>query len=90
MAFLFCHHKVRKLEIKKLAVTLSGLNENNTVSSVTFKVWQRDNLLIEDTLKGKISERYSKVYDIDGSNEPVRIEHNRNDLPLLKITARIA
>ncbi|PHM23032.1 hypothetical protein [Xenorhabdus budapestensis] len=76
--------------MKKLTVTLSGLNESNAAGSVIFKVWQRDKLLIEDTLKGKVSERYSKVYDIDGSNEPVRIEHNRNDLPSLKITARIA
>ncbi|OTA14206.1 hypothetical protein Xbed_03717 [Xenorhabdus beddingii] len=76
--------------MKKLTVTLSGLNENNTASSVSFKVWQRDKLLIEDTLKGKISEKYSKVYDVECSNEPVRVEHNHNDLPSLKITANVA
>ncbi|WFQ80951.1 hypothetical protein PXH59_07630 [Xenorhabdus sp. SF857] len=76
--------------MKTLKVTVSGLTENNTANSVNFKIWQHDKLLVEDTLKGKISGEYTKAYDVDCSDEPIRAEHNRNDLLSLKITVNIA
>ncbi|PHM31312.1 hypothetical protein [Xenorhabdus innexi] len=76
--------------MSKLTLTISGLNENNTASSVDFKAWQGDRLLIKDTLNGKVSEGYKKVYDTECTHEPVIVEHNRDDLPSLKITASIA
>ncbi|PHM65280.1 hypothetical protein [Xenorhabdus sp. KJ12.1] len=76
--------------MKKLKVTISGLTESDAASSVVFRIWQHDKLLVEDTLKGKISGEYIKLYDVNCSNEPLKIEHNRNGLTSFKITASIA
>lgn len=77
----------------KLIVTLAHLEEvlDGVLSgaTVTFRVTQPTGLLIEDTVSGRITAAYSKNYDVCNSCGEVTIEHNRPDLPLLTISAKL-
>lgn len=80
--------------MQKMIVTLSGLNETRdgvpVETSSAFKVWQGDNLLIDDTLYGKSTATYRHGYDVECSDEPLRVAHNRTDLKGLSVTACVA
>lgn len=80
--------------MQKVIVTLSGLNETRdgvpVETSAAFKVWQGDNLLIDDTLYGRSTAAYRHGYDVECSDEPLRVEHNRPDLKGLSVAACIA
>ncbi|CRL45117.1 Virulence-associated protein E [Sodalis glossinidius str. 'morsitans'] len=54
------------------------------------RVWQGDNLLIDDTLYGRSTAAYRHGYDVDCSDESLRVEYNRPDLKGLSVTACIA
>lgn len=75
----------------KLTVTISHLEEYRdglvTGSSVKFRVWQENALLVEDTIMGKASAPFHKVYNVDAGHDEIRTEHNRPDLPWLNVQA---
>lgn len=77
--------------MKKLTVTIDHLEERTDGvihgTSVTFKVIQAGRGLVEDALSGKLSQPYSKTYEVEATDEEITVEHNRADLPRLTITA---
>ncbi|CRL43694.1 hypothetical protein SGGMMB4_05245 [Sodalis glossinidius str. 'morsitans'] len=80
--------------MQKVIVTLSVLNETRdgapVGTSAAFKVWQGDNLLIDDTLYGGSTVAYRHDYDVACSDEPLRVKHNRPDLKGLSVTSCVA
>ncbi|WP_312284509.1 hypothetical protein [Yokenella regensburgei] len=77
--------------MKKLTVKIRGLQgcHDNYLSgtSVTFKVFQSGSVLVEDTLSGKASLPYQKVYRVSEGVGEVIVAHNRPTLDWLSITA---
>jgi len=77
--------------MKKIKVTISRLEQHCdglvTGASVTFRVVQNANVLVEDSLTGKATQPYSKIYDVNADDSDVYVTHNRNDLSWLTITA---
>lgn len=78
-------------KMKKLIVTINHLEECTDGiahgTSVTFKVMQAGGLLVEDALSGKLTQPYSKSYEVEATDDAIAVEHNRADLPELRITA---
>lgn len=77
--------------MKKLAVTIRHLenHKDGIVSGdeVTFNISQGSKVLIEDKLVGKCTGPYAREYEVNASDEPISVAHNRPDLPWLSITA---
>ncbi len=77
----------------KLTITLTRLEEwiDGIVygAEVTFKAVQSGVVLIEDTVSGKSTAPYSRSYDVEVGSGDIVIEHNRQDLHYLNISASI-
>ncbi|HEI6727804.1 hypothetical protein QVN82_03985 [Yersinia enterocolitica] len=59
--------------MKKIRVSISKLN-----GSVDFEVFQNGKLLFKDTISGKCTNEYVKIYDVECSSEPLTINHSGN------------
>lgn len=77
--------------MKKVKVTIAHLEEHYEGivqgAKVTFKVIQDGKVLVEETLSGKATGPYVKMYEVNATDSNISIEHDRHDLPWLKITA---
>lgn len=79
--------------MKKLKVTIAHLEEyfDGVVqgATVNFQVIQNGRVLAEDTLSGKATQPFSKMYDVNASDDAINVTHNRPDLTWLTITAEL-
>lgn len=79
--------------MKKLKVTIAHLEEHCdgivTGARVTFQVVQNGRLLVEDSLSGKATGPFSKVYNVSATDADIYVTHDRHDLSWLTITAEL-
>lgn len=77
--------------MKKLKVTIAHLEQHCdgivTGTSLTFQVVQNGHVLVEDSLSGKATGPFSKVYDVSATDADIYVTHDRHDLSWLTITA---
>lgn len=79
--------------MKKLKVTIAHLEEycDGIVQgeTVNFQVIQNGRVLAEDSLSGKATHPFSKMYDVNASDGDINVTHDRPDLTWLTITAEL-
>lgn len=79
--------------MKKLKVTIAHLEEycDGIIqgTTVNFQVIQNGRVLAEDSLSGKATHPFSKMYDVNASDDAINVTHNRPDLTWLTITAEL-
>ncbi|MEG9611459.1 hypothetical protein V6W99_20985 [Citrobacter portucalensis] len=79
--------------MKKLKVTIAHLEEccDGIVqgATVNFQVIQNGRVLAEDSLSGKATHPFSKMYDVNASDGDINVTHDRPDLTWLTITAEL-
>lgn len=79
--------------MKKLKVTIAHLEEycDGIIqgATVNFQVSQNDRVLAEDSLSGKATHPFSKMYDVNASDGDINVTHDRPDLTWLMITAEL-
>lgn len=77
--------------MKKLKVTIAHLEEycDGIVqgATVNFQVIQNGRVLAEDSLSGKATHPFSKMYDVNACDDAINVTHDRPDLTWLTITA---
>lgn len=79
--------------MKKLKVTITRLNEccdrNIQSATVNYQVSQKERVLAEGSLSGKAAHPFSKMYDVNASDEAINVTHDRHDLNWLTVTAEL-
>ncbi|EIW9130646.1 MULTISPECIES: hypothetical protein [Klebsiella] len=77
--------------MKTLKVTISNLQQvkNGVVcgEQVAFRVMQAGRVLVERVISGKTSDPFTLAYDVSADDEPLVVEHDRPDLPHLRLSA---
>ncbi|MGS4272707.1 hypothetical protein [Serratia marcescens] len=77
--------------MKTLSVTINGLEEIHNgqalSSEVNVKVFQQDQLLVEDKFTGLVTSSYTRTYKAVAGDGDLHIEHDRKDLAALKVSA---
>lgn len=77
--------------MKKLKVTISNLmkmrNGEICGEQVSFRVLQAGRVLVERTVSGKTSSPFTLSYDVSAGEEPLVVEHDRPDMPHLRLSA---
>lgn len=77
--------------MKKLKVTVVRLEEycdgDLQGATVNFQVIQNGRVLAEDSLSGKATHPFSKMYDVNASDDAINVKHDRPDLTWLTIVA---
>ncbi|HEE0082154.1 TPA: hypothetical protein R8G83_001504 [Citrobacter youngae] len=79
--------------MKKLKVTIAHLEEycDGIIqgTTVNFQVSQNDRVLAEDSLSGKATHPFSKMYDVNATDDAIDVTHDRPDLSWLTITVEL-
>ncbi len=82
---------MRRNNLKTLKVTISNLQQvkNGVVcgEQVAFRVMQAGRVLVERVISGKTSGPFTLSYDVSADDEPLVVEHDRPDLPHLRLSA---
>lgn len=77
--------------MKKLKVTIARPEEccDGIIqgTAVNFQVSQNRRVLVKDSLSGKTTHPFSKMYDVNASDDVINVTHDRPDLTWLTITA---
>ncbi|HGB6405916.1 TPA: hypothetical protein ACTAG5_004508 [Salmonella enterica subsp. enterica serovar Muenchen] len=55
--------------MKKLLVTVKPFN-----GTIPFRILQRGRVLLEDAFNGKCTECYSRIYEVDATNDEITVE----------------
>lgn len=55
--------------MKKLLVTVKPFN-----GTIPFRILQRGRVLAEDAFSGKCTECYSRIYEVDATDEEISVE----------------
>lgn len=79
--------------MKKVKVKIAHLEEHIDGivrgANVTFQVIQNGNVIVEDSLSGKASHPFTKIYDVGAHESAIHVMHDRPDLNWLTITAEL-
>lgn len=79
--------------MKKVKVTIAHLEEHYEgivrAANVTFQVIQNESVIVKDSLSGKASHPFTKIYAVDVDESAVHVMHDRPDLSWLTITVEL-
>lgn len=77
--------------MKTLKVTIENLQQvkNGVISGeqVSFRVIQAGRVLVERVISGKASRPFTLSYDVSADDEALVVEHDRPDMPHLRLSA---